>query len=405
VKGPRGQGVKGSRAKGDRFAYFLETIDQPLTSRHPLWPRPLPLSRESAAGATPENPGFGLSIGEYFEAVRTFLEGPGKEAVSRLLGSPGAGPAAAVGFDLFLSKHGEFYHPCRVAATAAGRLPLEFVLNVAVSGAGKAIIRREYALLDRLNRIVSPGYVPEVYVMAEVPAARRESIPIFMGQWFSGYREFHLTRSGPEQRQGLVIWDPENGARFPGPAQTESMYATAAGILTHYYNIETSEGIGAWHHAAGDFVVRMEGADVDLRLVTVREYRPMFPSVGREAPAAGGAKARIEALLVFFLNLSLRMRIDRLDGTGEMAWAGPFAVRGALRGALDALARKPALPDLPLPLDLLFKHVLLTCGADDLRELCEGVVSTYPPQSPEALLARSHIPEHVAELSEALCRL
>jgi hypothetical protein len=401
MKGSRDQGAKGSRAAGDRFAYFLETLDQPLTSRHPLWSRPLPLSRASARGEAAEQSVPGLSIGEYFEAVRAFLEEPGREAINRLFGRSGAEPAGAASFDIFLSKHGEFYHPCRVAAAEAGGRPLEFVLNVAVSGAGKAIIRREYALLDRLNRMVSNGYVPEVYVLAEVPAACGESLPIFMGQWFSGYREFHLTRTRPEPGQGLVIWDPEKGDRFPDSAQTESIYAAAAGILTLYYDIETTECIGAWHHAAGDFVVRMAGPDPDLRLVTVREYRPLLRGSARRA----GAGPMLQALLIFFLDISLRLRIDRLDGTGEMAWAGPPAVSGALHGTLAALALKPAAPELPAPIDLLFKHLLLSCSEDDLRELCEGVVSTYPPNSPEGGIARGHIPEHVAELARACCRI
>jgi hypothetical protein len=362
----------------------------------------LPSARTASAPVAGDPAASAFSIGEYFAAAKTFLEGPGAATVAgELCGPDEKGPCAA-DIRLFLAKHGEYYHPCRVQAAIPGGPAREFVLNVAVSEAGKALMRNEYAALERLGRSVSPRYVPEVHVLAEVPAAGRRTAAIFMGEWFSGYHEFHLTRRTPGGGQGLVVWDPQNGDLFADEAQTRAVYARAAYILTHYYDPYTREGIGAWHQAAGDFVVRLEPAGADVRLIAVREHRPLFRPPESPDPASGGAKALLEALLIFFLNLSLRIRVDRLDGTGELAWAGPLAVGATLRGALAALAEKPELPGLPLPVELLFRHALLACGEEGLCDLLLSVASAYPRQAPERELVLSRTREHAAELSEAL---
>ena len=92
--------------------------------------------------------------------------------------------------------------------------------------------------------------------------------------------------------------------------------------------------------------------------------------------------------LVFLLNLSIRTRLDRLDGTGDMAWSGPVAVEATVVGMLAALAEKPAPCELPLPMDRLFRRYLAACSADDLLEMCGAIAATvFPPGSPERSLA------------------
>ena len=47
-----------------------------------------------------------------------------------------------------------------------------------------------------------------------------------------------------------------------------------------------------------------------------------------------------EALLFFLLNLTLRIRLDRLDGVGEIAWADEGCLSPALEGFFLALEEK-----------------------------------------------------------------
>jgi hypothetical protein len=383
------------------YFYFLETADQPVTPAQPAWRCLLPTGRRSFRDAPGGPPAPSITLGQYFQAVRAFLEGPAQAAVARALRTraPAAGGAEEIG--VFLAKHGECYHPARVVAQACGGR-CEWVVNVAISPAGASIIQNEFAVLQRLNREFSPSYLPQVYVLGEVPLPDGQPLSMFLGEWLVGFHEFHLTSGGPGGETLVVLWDPENGNRILGRDQVKALYAQIARVLTHYFNVSTTECIGAWHHAAGDFVVNLAGDTPAARLVTVREYRPLLLE---STPAGHSVKRLLEALLVFFLSLTIRMRLDRLDGVGEIAWAGPVAVEGALAGALEALAEKPELPGVPLPLDLLFTHYLLSASPDDLLDLCSGILASFHPQSPDKAVAGAHLKEHASALALAFSRL
>jgi hypothetical protein len=384
------------------YSYFLENADQPITPAQPAWHYLLPTDRRSFQNAPAGHQAPSITLGHYFQAVRAFLEGPAQATVARALRGQDLAMGGAEEIGIYLAKHGECYHPARVAAQAGGTR-IEWVVNVAVSPAGAAIIQNEFAVLQRLKREFSPSYLPQVYVLGEVQVQTGRPLSMFLGEWLAGFHEFHLTRSGPGDEMGVVLWDPENGNRILGRDQVKALYAQAARILTHYFNVATAECIGAWHHAAGDFVVNLAGHAPVARLITVREYRPLLQP--ESAPAGRGVKRLLEALLLFFLNLTIRMRLDRLDGVGEIVWAGPAAVEGALAGVLEALAEKPVLPDVPLPLDVLFTHYLLSGTPEELLEMCSGILASFHPHSPDTAVARAHLEEHAAALALALGRL
>ncbi len=388
------------------FACFFETLDQPVSPADAAWSARLPLSRHSAGGAPPAAAEDAPSVGDYFAAVRSYLEGPGTEALARVLAGAGLPGGQVTEFRLMLAKHGAYYHPCRIVAAGHGR-QVDMVLNVALSSAGRVLAPREFAILKRLKQEYEPAYVPEVYGFGEVSLGRGAAACMFLGQWLDGFHEFHLTRRATGMKPTIVVWDPEHGRRYPDPDQIRRIYSQAARILTHYFNPGTFECIGAWHHAAGDFVVRLTGARLELRLISVREYRPIFSS--RHSPGAtpppmrsvADLQALLEALLVFFLDLSVRMRIDRLDGVGDFAWSGPATVAATLDGMLQALSESPLSTDLPLPLDLVFKHFLLSTPLEDLRELCSAILAANPLSPPAAALVDTRLEEHLEALAKA----
>ena len=131
-----------------------------------------------------------------------------------------------------------------------------------------------------------------------------------------------------------------------------------------------------------------------LRLITVRGYRPLLAK-------KSDSRDKMLGSLHFFVNLGIRMRIDRLDGTGELAWAGPECLAGVIRGFVDAWeARALEHEDLPkageifsLFLDLSPDERLAFAGIAARDGRVEAAESDF-------LLAR--LPGHVMELSEAL---
>lgn len=374
------------------YRYFLDALDQPVDPDHPAWSSFLPVARRPSPEAGPR----ACTYGDYFLGVRGFLEGVGREAVERELRQKGLPPVPAE-WRVFLAKHGEHYHPARVEAFADG-VQAEWVVNVALSAAGRTLLGREQEILRRLARKTPAPFLPEVYGWGEVECLPGVRLGCMLAEWFNGFCEFHLTRL-PDGGLGMILWDAEGGNRLLPPPQVAAVYRQAAHILTSYLDLESFEAIGSWHHAAGDFVVRDGPGEAGVRLVTAREFRPLF---GRPPSDVQGL---LNACLVFLLQLSLRTRLDRLDGTGDMAWSGPEATGATVDGVLAALAQKPFPEGLPLPLAGLFERYLSRCSADLVEGLCaDVVVRSFAPESAERALAQAGLPEHARLLSAAFDR-
>jgi hypothetical protein len=323
--------------------------------------------------------------------VRRFLEGDGRKALARAIAGRGLS-ASPTELRLFLVKHGEHYHPARLEMPGPGA-PGEWVVNVAVSDAGRSLLRREQAILLRLGR-TPPGFLPEVYGWGEVEGRPGVRMGMLLGEWFRGFHEFHLTRL-TDGTLGMILWDAERGNRLLSPVQVAAVYRKTAHILTSYLDFDGFEAIGAWHHAAGDFVVR-DVPEIDLRLVTAREYRPVFIN-----PPAD-FEALLNACLVFLLQLSLRTRLDRLDGTGDMVWAGPEAVGPTVEGVVAGLAEKPFPDALPLPFARVFERHLARCPREVVTGLCADLIARdFPPGDPGRALAQAGLQAHARLVSAA----
>ena len=206
----------------------------------------------------------------------------------------------------------------------------------------------------------------------------------------TGYNEFHI-HCGDNQTQSLRIWGPAKRIALASK-QKRLLYHRVAEILTYYYNLETFEQIFPWHHGAGDFVVRLSDTDLDLRLITVRGYSSLVETNGTDLITI------LNALLRFFLHLSLRTRIDRLDGTGDLVWADDTAVEGTVSGFFDGLAHKGHFSEGQESPVTLMRYYLSRLSQADLTETLEDILRAYPHQSPERHLMASCLIDHAKVL-------
>jgi hypothetical protein len=181
-----------------------------------------------------------------------------------------------------------------------------------------------------------------------------------------------------------------------------TLYRQAAAILTHYYNIDTFEHITQWHHAAGDFILRRSGDEIDLKLITVRRYSPLFRTSVEQATVESGAEQILQALLIFFLKLSFWIRLDRIDGIGDIVWSDPEAVQSALHGVLDGLSQKSGNSRLPDAVDTCFLYFLSVCSPADLLELSHSILHTFAAEAPETQIISHNLGEHVRLLHQAI---
>ena len=307
----------------------------------------LPLSGVSAgkggdSRSETVNPDKKITVGEYFLAAGRVLSQKDFSMLRTGLGAIFPGPVSMDDSDavsVFLEKHGAFYHPLKIRGDLKNSQTCCFVLNGAVSDPGLSLIETEYALISRLNRVFLKSYLPRIYGL-DILATQKGRIGFFLGEWFQDYREFHVT-AGIGQRQ-IVIWESDGSCRYLTEKSMLPVYREAARILTFYYNIDTFEQIYPWHHAAGDFVMREADGQFHVRLITVRGYSPLT-EFGSDA--ADKKNHILPSLLVFFFILSLKMRLDRLDGTGKAVMLGDEVIKATADGFFDALDEKSKAHD------------------------------------------------------------
>lgn len=386
-----------------RFSYFLSHQNYHVHKESETWKTPLPLSRNQSVNQPQKDIDISVNHGDYFCAVRSFLENNSFAILTSALAqylNRDIKPEEIEKVHIFLEKHGEFYHPARIEANVNGDV-VSFVVNVAVSRAGKESIQREYKILQKLNRNFPFSFLPKVYGKGMADTKKNLKVSMFLGEWFEGFNEFHISKDPSDKKERIIVWDTEKGNFFLTDDQTLELYRQAALILTCYYNIETFEQISPWHHSAGDFVIKLFDNKVKARLVTVRQYAPMFEQKEMEDQDKG-ANFILEALLLFFLNLTIRMRLDRVDGVGEIVWSGDVAVEGTLKGFFQGLALKPSVDLLRDSVVDCFRKHLLSCSQEDLLDLSQGMVNAYNPKAPEVRIIKHNLQSHVMILYQSI---
>jgi len=382
-----------------QFKYFLSHRKNPVQKDSRIWTALLPMNRHQH----PEDSGICVSYGDYFAAARDFLKQDRFKIITRAVSQQIHREVTSKEIQeirIFLEKHGEFYHPARIETILHGTA-VAFVLNVAISDSGKNCIQREYSLLKQLNENFPFSFLPKVFGQGCV-CVTGDEIGMFLGEWFQGYNEFHISLDPADEKYKIVVWDHEHGNYFLTDEQATNLYRQATRILTCYYNVNTFEHIFSWHHAAGDFVLKCENNSIDLKLITVRQYRPLFENNIRSEDEHPDAELILEALLVFFLNLAIRMRLDRLDGVGKIVWSDDNAIKGTLKGFFEGLTLKPQIRPFAKSLVSCFRHHLLSCSRAELFDLNRSIVQAYHSQAPEVPVIKQHLTRHVEDLYHAI---
>ncbi len=282
-------------------------------------------------------------------------------------------------------KHGALYHPASIECFAENR-KAKFALNVAVTATGKKALKKEYDVLRYLHEHRGFPYLPRPYNMDEI-----HSMVFLLEEWFEDYHEFHIakTEQGAEQ---IKLWEYGKGCRFLSQKQSFEIYKQIARILTLYYDVEHYRTIFPWHHAAGDFVVKIDGNakdEIDTRLTTARGYEPFMGSDDdRLHPSM--------ALFFFFLYLSLQMRLDRLDGVGDVVWASDECVDATISGFFAGLESKADFGN-HLGSTAEFLKLLRSFSREDLAATFGPVVEQYEKTIDFPVIERN-LGDHVTRL-------
>jgi hypothetical protein len=279
-----------------------------------------------------------LSLGDFFHATRDFLCQGDARRLFHLMKGP-MDPDGQTGNIQHLiiryEKYGALYQILS-AETVTKDSKRKHAVIAALSLEAKGTLERECDLLNRLNSRYAYPLIPQIYLKDRVECGRSgktEMIDMALSNWFEGYHEWHFS-GDKSNAETISIWNMERGFQSATKDVIREIIHQASKILTLYYDPITNHQIYPWHHGAGDFVVKVDEDGVDVRLISVRGYDTTI------SPLKGRVTNPLEPILYFFLNMTVRMRIDKLDGMGDPVWAGAFILPAVLNGFLEGLRQR-----------------------------------------------------------------
>ncbi|MDI6798249.1 MAG: hypothetical protein QMD09_14975, partial [Desulfatibacillaceae bacterium] len=291
---------------------------------------------------------------------------------------------------LVAEKHGAFYHPARVEAlTNLGKINL--CANVAISQAGRSLAPVEYQTLLALHSNFAQHFTPRVLGAAGNP---HDGPCLFLAQWFEGYCEYHLYDCKDNKPPRMRVWDMEQGPWFLNRDDAEKTVFREALILGYYYDPASFAQVFPWHLAAGDFVMHKGPKGPEIKLITARGRAALFESDDKDPQTV------FLALLFFLVNLTLRLRLDRHDGTGQWLFYDETAVYRALKGCLAGLALREAETGEDFVAGAV--NFLKSLSLDDLLEAGQALLDACNPEAPDLALLQQNLVAHSKALYKAI---
>jgi len=341
-----------------------------------------------------------LTLADYFGALEKFLTQDDGRILHFILN----GEQSRENIDEIVirsEKHGAFYHIASFSLTGRGGSK-KFAVTTAISEPARLSLAEEIGILQQLSDIAA-DFIPEIYCHGTVKwetESDEEKFLMVLGEWLSGYHEWHASEVPGTGEYKIKLWDYENGYRFLDDAETFALLQQAAYILTYYYDQASYRQIYPWHHGAGDFIAKCESGETTVKLITARQYEPLVDFDQYEEAD------NLVAAIHFLLNLTLRMRLDRLDGVGEPVWLDTYGVRAALAGFFAALAAGQKNGRLKIVPAEDFLEIMRSFNAAEILEMYASLLEIYADEDQDDFnLIREKIGAHSEELQQEIQNL
>lgn len=372
-----------------RASAFAFLIDGKPVDKDAL-KRPLP------TGLTRDAPP--MDYAQYFSALREALQHnalkPLRRSVEALTGKPfPAERIRCVRIDSV--KHGALYNVAKITVRLDGQDHV-LAMNSAMHPQRQEALQQEWHTLQFLARTPVAPFVPQALYMDRGywRDASGEARPIgfFLAPWFEGYHEWHMEK-GPDGCAPTVrVWDDSPEGTVLTQSRTAQLMEQAAYLLTLALDRKDFLQIYPWHHAAGDFVVAVDEAKVDVRLISARNRMVLMPPGSQD-------HERLSAVAAFLFTLSFRLRVDRDRGTGDLVWASApcldAVLRGFFRGWTDG-----APDDEPLAAQEILT-TFQSFDAEDWEAVGLVLQDDLVVDAEEAPLVSKRLGEHARDLHEA----
>jgi hypothetical protein len=217
--------------------YFSSSPGGPLPFPSAHFDGPIPAANPSEKSPVDSR----ITYRGYLEGIAGFVQGNRARLAAALheRGCPACADIRAC--DIIAEKHGSDYHPARIRLHAGGGA-YSFVLNAALTARGQDRLANDFSYLRSLGETFRRKFVPRAYFSGTVPVRLTDgsfqNMEVFLGEWFEGFHEFHLSDLHPGQAPSLVLWDLDREYSVLSKAQSEDVYRQAALILTYLYDVE-----------------------------------------------------------------------------------------------------------------------------------------------------------------------
>jgi hypothetical protein len=340
-----------------------------------------------------------LCLGDYFEAIKKMLLQENCFALTNALKIIFKQHIQHTDISQVIirsEKHGAFYHIASIEVTCLAG-PAKLAVTSGLSEQAKKCLSREYNIVDELAGRFTAEFLPQFYSKNHVEYqadAGKEEFLMVLGEWLDGYHEWHLCHDNQTDSQKIQLWDYQNGYAFLTEQQSRELLRQVSFILTSYYDPRSFCQIYPWHHGAGDFVAHRENGTIGVKLITVRNHSPLIDLPQEEE------SSRLVAVINFFLNLTVRIRLDKLNGVGAPAWIDDFAVEPSIKGFFEALSRDDVID----PAQLL--EVFQAFDPQEFLSMYQPLLEIYS-QEDEAdfALILDKLPEHINILHQEIHKL
>jgi hypothetical protein len=372
------------------YLYASAAGDQPLA----------PAALAAPFLLAPNRPHPFLTLGDYCRAIAHYLlADDGRHldiALHELL--PGyTGFQQIRRLNICSEKHGELYHICRATLHDESQRAATLAITTALTDTGRAYLAREFELLDFLQQGDTASLLPRVFSLGHLPwraGGNTLNISLMVGEWFAGFHEWHIELNTTDGIQKIRLWDSAGRHRYLTETEAFGVIQQAAAILTRCYDPASGRQLWPWHHAAGDFIVSAGETGLLVKLITARSFLPIFTF-------ADGKVDIVTCLVGFFLLMSLRLRLDREKGVGQIIWLDDFTVRAAVCGFFSGLQGHEAAGRLEAGFISDFLTTLRSFTADDLQQLTQPLLAFFDEEADLAMVHKQ-LPSHCRVLQDAL---
>jgi hypothetical protein len=339
-----------------------------------------------------------LVLEDYFESIKELLLANNAKiltgVIAEMLGIK-LTPERIAAVDIRCEKVGTLYHVASLTVRCEGG-PLKLCVTTAINDEAIRCLEREASYLVFLADTYHLTCLPKVFYKGEVVRHTSKgdaTLSHSVQEWFEDYHEWHLSLDD-SGRQRITLWDMAKGYRTFSLGEGAEIHQQAARILTLCYDFRTGRQINPWSHAAGDFVVKVGERNFSVRLTTVRGYEAL--PLSREERSF----APLIHISYFFLNLTVRMRLDRLNGVGSVLWAESSVLHPVVSGFFEALSSKEVQNRYTAGDRERIRESLKSFTEDKIRTFLLSLLDHFSGE--EKAVVEKHVEEHARDLAHTM---